>query len=138
MIDCAENHKNVEGRPCNKIRQEQNSRVLGRLTQISVTSLMLPRPVRRSLPALLLLAMMLPSIVWAQSRQSAGTVQGTVLDITGAVLPGVSVTLSSPDSGGVRNTQTDDAGQFRFLALPIGSYTLRLQKESFLTAEVKP
>lgn len=51
---------------------------------------------------------------------------------------GVRVTLSNPESGAVRNTATDETGQFRFLALPIGVYGLRLTQQAFLSVEVRP
>src|SRR4029453_7181756 len=50
----------------------------------------------------------------AQSLGSAGTVEGTVTDPTGAVVAGASVEIQNAVSGFRRQMTTDDAGNFRF------------------------
>jgi hypothetical protein len=56
---------------------------------------------------------------FAQKR--TGTIRGAVKDEAGEPLPGVAVELKGPALMGSRSTLTDTAGEFRFLALPIGS-----------------
>src|SRR5438552_2000287 len=50
---------------------------------------------------------------------STGAINGTVLDNTKAVLPGVTVKIESPAMiGGARDTVTDDQGRYQFAAVP--------------------
>src|SRR5215469_14948916 len=66
---------------------------------------------------------------WPQTQ--LGTVSGTISDTTGAVLPGVRVTVSSPATGLKRDATTDLTGQYHLAGLPIGTYVVRLEKEGF-------
>jgi len=78
---------------------------------------------RRSRCALLgacLALMMIPTTALAQE----GTIAGTIRDIQGAVLPGVTVEVTSPALIGARSTVSDDLGQYRITNLPIGSYAV--------------
>jgi hypothetical protein len=54
------------------------------------------------------LAVMIPTIALAQE----GTIAGTIRDVQGAVLPGVTVEVTSPALIGGRNTVSDDLGQY--------------------------
>ena len=51
---------------------------------------------------------------------STGTIQGRVADSQGAVLPGVTVTATSPSALGAQTTVTSETGNYRFPALPPG------------------
>lgn len=64
----------------------------------------------------------------------SGQITGSVVDETGAVLPGASVTASGP--GGLRVTQSDDTGAFVLANVPAGTYTLTVALSGFATAEV--
>src|SRR5215470_1744310 len=77
-----------------------------------------------------LLAVALLSVSsWTQTQ--SGTVLGTVTDTTGAVLPGVNITVFSPATGLKRETTTDVTGQYHLAGLPMGLFTVRLEKEGF-------
>ena len=80
---------------------------------------------------LLLLALCVgPSFVgWAEA--SAGTIQGTLTDESGAILPGVTVTLTHEETGETRNAVTNDRGLYRFLGLASGTYTLVAELSGF-------
>ena len=67
--------------------------------------------------------------------QTTGRVEGRVLDSSGAVLPGATMTISGPNLQGVRTTTTDNDGRFRFLALPPGTYTVKAELPGFSTIE---
>ena len=67
------------------------------------------------LAALLLLA------VSANAQTSRGTVTGTVLDPTGAVIAGASVTLTGVETGVRLFTNSNDAGIYRFDAVDPGN-----------------
>ena len=71
--------------------------------------------------------------VGAWSQTQLATVSGTVADPTGAVVPGVSVTIVDQGTGLKRHGLTDTAGEYRFVGLPIGNYSLRLEKTGFQT-----
>ena len=80
---------------------------------------------------LLLLALCVgPSVVgWAEG--SAGTIQGTITDESGAILPGVTVTLTHEETGETRNAVTNDRGLYRFLGLASGTYSLVAELSGF-------
>ncbi len=85
-----------------------------------------------------LLLMLNPLRVSAQSVAVSGAIEGTVVDATGAVIPGVRVTARQEESGRTRAVETDAAGRFHFAAVPIGHYTLRFEKPAFGTVSIKP
>jgi hypothetical protein len=55
---------------------------------------------------------------------STGTIFGTVLDSSGAVIPGASVTIKSEDTGLERKTVSNASGEYLFDGLAIGNYTI--------------
>jgi hypothetical protein len=67
----------------------------------------------------------------AAFAQTTGSINGTVVDNTGAVLPGVTVTASSPALMGVQTAVTNESGNYRFPALPIGTYSLAFELPGF-------
>src|ERR1700722_2797813 len=66
---------------------------------------------------------------WAQTQLA--TVSGIITDPSGAVVPGVSITISSQGTGLKRSALTDTAGGYRFAGLPTGTYSLRIEKPGF-------
>ncbi|MGA7906335.1 MAG: TonB-dependent receptor, partial [Candidatus Sulfotelmatobacter sp.] len=62
---------------------------------------------------------------------NTGTVLGTVTDSSGAVAPGVAVTLRNTENGQAYKVQTDESGEFRFLTVPAGQYELTAEKAGF-------
>src|SRR5688572_1965686 len=76
----------------------------------------------------------LPATVYAQGAVLA-TVTGIVQDSSGAVLPGVTVEVSSPVLiERVRSAVTDSTGRYRLINLPAGTYTLTSTLPGFNTA----
>src|SRR5688572_33398127 len=74
----------------------------------------------------------LPAALLAQIV--TGTILGTVTDESKAVLPGVTVTLTSPVlPGGPQTSVTDANGGYRFAGLAPGTYKLTLTIEGFGT-----
>jgi hypothetical protein len=69
----------------------------------------------------------------AQSQITAGVVQGTVMDATGAVLPGVAVEVKNVDTNAVTARTTDEDGRFVALQLPPGAYTITFTLSGFKT-----
>jgi hypothetical protein len=66
--------------------------------------------------------------------QTTGQVIGTVVDAQGGVLPGVTVTATSPQMQGTRTTVTDGTGTFRFPTLPPGTYAIKANLSGFQDA----
>jgi hypothetical protein len=68
--------------------------------------------------------------------QGVGAIGGTITDQSGAVLPGVTVTLSNPlgTIGGNQSTVSDERGAFQFIRLVPGSYTVRAELTGFRPA----
>ena len=64
---------------------------------------------------------------------STGTIQGRVADAQGAVLPGVTVTATSPALIQPQTTVTSETGNYRFPAVPPGTYTVTFELEGFTT-----
>jgi hypothetical protein len=70
---------------------------------------------------------------WAQSG-SLGTIHGTASDESGAALPGVTVTLTSPAlQVGKQSTTTAPDGTYRFGDLPVGTYKVAFELSGFKT-----
>src|SRR5690348_6791798 len=68
--------------------------------------------------------------VQAQSGNS-GSITGTVLDPSGAVVPDAKVQISNPVSKYQRDTQTDAAGKFTFTNVPFNPYHMAITLEGF-------
>ena len=65
-----------------------------------------------------------------QAAAQSGEVTGVVVDATGGVLPGATVTLSGgPD--GLRETQTDAGGRFVFTGIALGAYAVTVRLSGF-------
>jgi len=82
------------------------------------------------------LALSLLVLTGRAEAQGLGAIGGTVVDASGAVLPGVSVTLSNPlgSIGGNQSAVTDERGAYQFLRLVPGSYTVRTDLAGFRSA----
>ena len=88
----------------------------------------------RCVPTLLSCALVIalcPSLTLAQTV--TGTLQGTIKDAGGGVLPGVAVVARSADTGATRETVTNDAGFFVLPFLPLGGYEVSASLAGFKT-----
>src|ERR1700756_2391561 len=65
------------------------------------------------------------------AQQITGSVTGAVTDPTGAAVVGAAVKLTNTQTGAVQNTTSDDSGDFRFLLLPTGNYSLQVSSSGF-------
>ena len=73
----------------------------------------------------------LSAAVWAQSVGNSGSINGSVVDPTGAVVPNATVEIRNPVSGFDRSTTTDNAGRFAFTNIPFNPYHLTVTAEGF-------
>jgi len=65
---------------------------------------------------------------WAQDT---GTLVGTVVDSTGAVIPGAKVTVENPDKGFHRDLVSNAAGEYTAAKIPIGDYVITAEAPGF-------
>jgi hypothetical protein len=70
--------------------------------------------------------------IQANAQTATSELSGTVRDATGAVLPGVKLTITH-QSGQERQLTTDSSGTYRAPSLPIGEYTVKAELPSFKT-----
>jgi hypothetical protein len=68
-----------------------------------------------------------------QSQITTAVIDGTVVDASGAVLPGVAVEIRNTDTNLVRELTTDRDGRFVALQVPPGRYTVTLRLQGFAT-----
>jgi hypothetical protein len=90
------------------------------------------QPIRR-LTCLLTLLLFAATSTAAQT--STSRITGTVLDATGAVVPGATVTARHEATGISQTQTTTDAGIYSFASLPVGPYTVTVEKAGFKTAK---
>jgi hypothetical protein len=81
---------------------------------------------------LVVCVLLLPGVAWAQ-RTTTGTVAGRILDADGAVLPGVAITVKSPEVLGEYATVTDAKGEYRVANLPPAVYVIKVELAGFQT-----
>src|SRR5712692_1090035 len=67
----------------------------------------------------------------ATAQSVTGSIQGSVVDQSGAVLPGVTVTLTHTATGTMRTAVSDTTGTFRAELLPVGQYSLSADLPGF-------
>ena len=78
-------------------------------------------------------AFIVPAYAQGGGASSTGTIQGRISDPQGARLAGVTVTATSPSALGVQTTISSEAGNYRFPAIPPGTYELTYALAGFKT-----
>lgn len=73
----------------------------------------------------------------ATAQSDRGAIAGTVLDSTGAAVPGASVTLKGEDTGSIYKTVSSSAGGYRVNDLAIGRYDVTVEATGFKTSVQK-
>src|SRR5687768_14071890 len=92
---------------------------------------MLSKKIALFVPLVLLVAgLLVSSPVFAQST---ATVQGTVTDSKGDLIPNATVTVRNRSTSFERTTKTDTDGNYQLAALPVGVYTIEVKIEGFKT-----
>ncbi|HEY0873630.1 MAG TPA: TonB-dependent receptor [Vicinamibacterales bacterium] len=89
----------------------------------------------RLLPLLAAALLFAASPAAGQSQAINGSIEGTIKDPSGAVLPGVTVTISHIDTGTDRVVVTNESGFFRAPLLPLGTFKVSASLEGFKSRE---
>jgi len=82
----------------------------------------------KSRSGILILSLALSSPVFGQVL---GSISGFVHDPTSANIPGASVIVTNSETGLSRTLLADERGYYRALALPVGRYDVKVQREGF-------
>jgi hypothetical protein len=81
--------------------------------------------------AVLCAAAILIAAPFACAQTTGGRIRGTVVDPSGGAVPAANVTLKNEATGSERTTQTGATGEYVFLEVPVGTYTVELQLSGF-------
>jgi carboxypeptidase family protein len=85
------------------------------------------------LPGVLVSLLLFAGASSAFAQGTTGSINGTITDNTGAVLPGATVTVSGPAIMGVQTNTTNEQGQYRFPSLPPGTFRVQYELSGFNT-----
>src|SRR5688572_30573775 len=77
----------------------------------------------------------LATSVWGQLNR--GSITGTIIDSSGAAVPGANVSAKHEAINAVTETKTNEAGQYNFPNLPTGIYSITVQSPNFKKSERK-
>ena len=72
----------------------------------------------------------------AFGQRTTGGVEGRIVDVNAAVVPGITVTLTGVSVGFSRTVESDSQGEFRILEVPIGTYKVATAAKSGFSAAV--
>ena len=82
----------------------------------------------RLLKLIAVLAVSVMVLPFAFAQQTTGDIHGTVTDQSGAAVPSCALTLTDQATGAVRKATSDAQGNFSFIQLPVGTYTITTTK----------
>lgn len=74
------------------------------------------------------------NLLFSQTQITTGTVQGTAMDSSGAIVPGASVEIVNADTNLTRKVTADEDGRFVAILLPPGKYRVTISKSGYATA----
>ncbi|MGB6900055.1 MAG: carboxypeptidase regulatory-like domain-containing protein, partial [Candidatus Acidiferrum sp.] len=76
--------------------------------------------------------------VGASAQDATGRVTGIIFDPSGATIAGANVTVTNVGTQISRETVSDTTGFYQVLALPVGSYTVSVERQGFRSATTSP
>src|SRR5580692_579609 len=88
--------------------------------------------IRLAAPALAL-AIALTGSGPGRAQTANATLNGTILDATGATVPGAKITLTNTQTAAIYSNLSESDGRYSVLNLTPGSYTVEVSKEGFST-----
>ncbi len=89
----------------------------------------------KKISTLSLLGILAFTSAWAQSEVGGATINGTVNDASQAVVTGATVKLANTETGFNRSLASNEAGLYSFNRVPVGTYTLTVEKSGFRTSK---
>ena len=72
---------------------------------------------------------------FSHAQQTLGSLNGTVTDVSGAVLADATVTATSNQTGLTRSTKVQKSGYWELLDLPVGTYRVTVSRQGFSTVD---
>jgi hypothetical protein len=82
-----------------------------------------------------MLAVLLAVLSVPGSSQTFGEITGRVVDSSGAAAPDATVAITSISTNAVRQTTSNETGDYTFPSLPPGVYNVRVERQGFKTEE---
>ncbi len=82
-----------------------------------------------------IVALAVPVAVWGQG--AGGTINGTVTDATGAVIPGAQILIVNAETGVDTRSETGINGLYAVPNMPPGEYNIPASADGFKTGEVQ-
>lgn len=76
-----------------------------------------------------------PMAAWGQATNT-GTITGSVVDNTNAIVPDATVTITQTATGSTRTTTTNNEGRFAFANVDPGTYDIKVTKQGFASTVV--
>src|SRR5579883_2044408 len=91
------------------------------------------RCIRPSFPVLTLpfFLLLLAFCDFSHAQSTGGRLLGRVLDPSGALVPGATLTLTNTDSGVTQKADSTKSGDYIFLTVPVGRYRLQAEAPGF-------
>src|SRR5437667_435265 len=71
----------------------------------------------------------------AIAQTGSSNITGSVRDVNGAVVPGATMTAKNEATGVTSTQTTTDSGLYAFSSLPVGKYTITVEKQGFKTLQ---
>jgi hypothetical protein len=90
----------------------------------------------RKLLSLLLFCTLFATAAIARAQQTLGAVNGTVVDASGAAVPGSTVTVTDTEIGVTRSAKAAANGFFQIFNLPVGTYKVTATHDGFDTTQL--
>jgi hypothetical protein len=88
--------------------------------------------------SLLLFVAVTGAFHYGWSQEVTASITGTIADPSGAAVPGASVTATSQERGLSYTASTNETGLYRITQLPVGTYSLKVQKSGFALTSYPP
>src|SRR5438128_1592300 len=88
--------------------------------------------------AALIISLVYANYTYGQGTLANATLQGRVLDPSGAVIPGATLELLDLNKGARSTTVSDASGHYSFAQIPYGSYSLTAKMAGFADTTVTP
>ncbi|MBI3681796.1 MAG: TonB-dependent receptor [Acidobacteria bacterium] len=69
--------------------------------------------------------------LFGQSEVGGATLNGAITDPTGAAVAGAKITVSNPETGYSRASESNESGLYTLVRLPVGRYDMLVEKQGF-------